>query len=70
MSYNDTPPTQAPTAVQSKESIDTTQLQFSKDTSEAGMPDVIEERDERDEEERKTAYGMFNKANQQKVQSQ
>ena len=70
MSTNDTPPTAAPTAVPSKDSIDTTQLQFSKDTSEAGMPDVIEERDERDEEERKTAQGMFSKASPRKVQSQ
>ena len=34
------------------------------------MPDVIEERDEKDEEERKTAQGLFQKGNQPKVQSQ
>lgn len=34
------------------------------------MPDVIEEQDEKDEEERKTAQGMFSKPDQQKVQSQ
>ena len=60
MTSTDTTPTATPTAIPSKESIDTTQLQFSKDTSEAGMPDVIEELDEKEEEERKTAQGMFN----------
>ena len=61
-----TPPPAAP-PIPLQEVIDTTQLQFSRDTSDAGMPienDVIVERDEKDEEERKTVQESFKKANQ------
>ena len=63
--YMTSTPTPPPAPIPSQEVIDTTQLRLSRETSEAGMPvenDVIVERDEKDEEERKTVQESFKKA--------